>query len=72
MRLAGLFALLQMHAAQPAARPAFYEYLIVGGAAVATAWAFWAAIKATVHPGENEPDHIKRLVLEDEDKKPHE
>lgn len=56
----------------PAARPALYEYLLVGGAVVVLVWVFYLAIRVSVWPGEEEPDHIKRLILEDEEKGSHE
>ena len=42
------------------------EWGIVGVSAVFVAWVFWRAIQLTLHPGEEEPDHIKRSILEDE------
>jgi hypothetical protein len=29
-------------------------------------WSIWAAIKTTFFPGETEPDHVKRSILDDE------
>lgn len=56
----------------PAARPALYEYVLVGGAVVVLVWVFYLAIRVSVWPGEEEPDHIKRLILEDREKGSHE
>ena len=47
--------------------PAFYEYLLVGVAVVVTAWALIVAVRVSVRPGEDNPKHIKRMILEDED-----
>ena len=32
---------------------------------VGTGWTIWKAVMYTVRPGEDEPDHIKRLILGD-------
>lgn len=62
----------QMHAGHAtAARPALYEYLLVAGAVVVLVWVFYLAIRVSVWPGEEEPNHIKRMILEDEEKAPH-
>jgi hypothetical protein len=34
---------------------------------IAAGWSIWKAVLYTVHPGEEEPDHIKRLILGDPD-----
>lgn len=51
--------------------PAFYEYVLVAIAVVVMVWAVYKAVRVSVHPGEEEPNHIKRLILEDEDAKSH-
>ena len=28
-------------------------------------WSIWKAVMYTIHPGEEEPDHIKRMILGD-------
>lgn len=33
--------------------------------ALAAMWSIWKAVMYTIHPGEEEPDHIKRLILGD-------
>lgn len=61
-------ALLQAHTGHAAAaRPAFYEYLLVAIAVVAMVWTLYLAVRMTVRPGEDKPDHIKRRILEDAD-----
>lgn len=55
--------LAQMHHA--AAPPGLLSYLIVAVAVAVVAWVFYLAIRMTVSPGETEPDHIKRTILED-------
>ena len=60
-------AVLQAHTSHVASRPALYEYLLVGVAAVAAAWTIYLAVRYTLRPGEDNPDHIKRRILEDED-----
>ena len=61
------FALLQADS-----RPAAYEYVLVGIAVLVTAWVIVRAIRVTLRPGEEQKDHIKRVVLEDEGKQRHE
>ncbi|HKZ53581.1 MAG TPA: hypothetical protein VJ085_09930 [Candidatus Acidoferrales bacterium] len=51
-----------------AARPAFYEYLLVAVAVVVLVWVLYLAVRMTVRPGEEREDHIKRLILEEESK----
>lgn len=58
-------AWLQAHTSHAATRPDLYEYLLVGVAAVAAAWTIYLAVRYTVRPGEDNPDHIKRRILED-------
>ena len=66
--LATLLAFLQAHAGHgAAARPDLFEYVLVGIAIVAAAWTIYLAVRYTLRPGENSPDHIKRRILEDED-----
>lgn len=69
MASASLAVLLQAHAAHGgSARPAFYEYVLVAAAAVVMVWTLYLAFRYTVRPGEQNPDHIKRRILEDEDR----
>lgn len=32
---------------------------------LAAMWSIWKAVMYTIHPGEQEPDHIKRIILGD-------
>ena len=61
-----LLALLlyQMRHGRPPASPV--EYVLAGIAALAAAYALVLAVRWTIHPGEDSPDHIKRVILEDE------
>jgi hypothetical protein len=43
-----------------------WEWVIVGAASIVAAWVIWKAVALTLHPGEEEPDHIKRTILQDE------
>lgn len=38
---------------------------LVGISAVAAIWVVWKAVHYTMHPGEAEPDHIKRSILDE-------
>ncbi len=70
-----LLALLlwQGHTGHSAAgRPAFYEYLLVAVAVVVLVWVLYLAVRLTVRPGEEEKNHIKRLILEEGESKPNE
>jgi hypothetical protein len=42
------------------------DWGLVGLAAVVVVWAFSAAVRYTLWPGETDPDHVKRRVLVDE------
>jgi hypothetical protein len=53
-----------------AGHPAAHELGVVGWVALGlsslvVAWSIWRAVVLTVDPGEAEPEHIKRLVLQD-------
>lgn len=62
-------ALLQMHGGHAgAARPALYEYLLVAAATVAMVWTLYLAARYTARPGEDNRDHIKRTILEEDDR----
>ena len=37
----------------------------MAGAGLVTVWVIWRAVRLTVRPGEKDPDHIKRRILED-------
>jgi hypothetical protein len=42
------------------------EWMGVGLAGVFVVWVIWRAVVLTIHPGEEEPDHIKRMILDDD------
>jgi hypothetical protein len=42
----------------------FVDWLLVGLSAFTVILAFYRAVYLTIRPGETEPDHIKRTVLE--------
>ena len=44
----------------------FVEWTAIGVAALLVVWVIWRAIVLTVRPGEDDPHHIKRLILEDD------
>ena len=43
---------------------AWWEYVLVACAIVILAWVLYRAFKYTFWPGEKEPGHIKRKILE--------
>lgn len=43
--------------------PLAWVALAVAG--LAAAWVIWKAVRFTFHPGEEEPDHIKRSILQE-------
>ena len=46
------------------------EWAMVLVAGLVSAWAIWRSVGYALHPGETEPDHIKRLILEDDNAPP--
>jgi hypothetical protein len=40
-------------------------WILVVGAALVAAWVIWKAVRYTFEPGETEPDHIKRSILDE-------
>ena len=40
--------------------------LFVGECAI-TVWVLWLAVRTTLRPGEESPDHVKRSILSDDD-----
>ena len=59
--LAGLLRDMQ-HSRPPASA---IEYVLVGIATVVAAYALVLAVRMTLQPGEGDPNHIKRTILED-------
>jgi len=53
------------HAHSISGAHAFWEYAVVVAAVIVLIWVLYLAFKYTVWPGEEEPDHIKRRILED-------
>ena len=43
-----------------------WMWAVWAAAFAVSAWTIWAAVKATFRPGETEPDHVKRSILEDD------
>jgi len=56
---------LVRHAHPHAPGPTLVEYAIVVVATLITAYVLVRAAQMTVRPGENEPQHIKRAILEE-------
>lgn len=42
------------------------DWAILVAGALITAWVIWLAVRWTLKPGEEEPDHVKRSILDDE------
>ena len=38
----------------------------MGLAALLVVWVIWRTVVLTIRPGEDDPNHIKRMILEDE------
>ena len=56
-----------MHDMHQMAGPhAWWEYALVAGAVLVLVWVLYLAFRYTLRPGENEPGHIKRKILEGE------
>lgn len=56
--------LLAAHAHDLAAL-SWLEWILVGLSALAVVWVIWRAVVLTVRPGEEDPQHIKRSILDD-------
>ncbi len=56
----------------PIAPPGFWDYVIVAISIVVLLVALWLFLRSFLRPGEEEPDHIKRKVLEDHLRRPRE
>lgn len=44
------------------------EWAIVAVGGAISLWVIWRAVRTTLRPGEEAPDHVKRSILEDEDR----
>ena len=59
--------LLLAHAHSPFdAGLGWWEWAIAGACAIAAVWVIWLSIRWTLHPGEEELDHVKRSILDDD------
>jgi hypothetical protein len=47
---------------------ATWEYALAAISVAIVLWVFYLAIRMTIHPGEDDPNHIKRTILDDEPK----
>ena len=43
------------------------EWAGYGSMILVCVWVLWIAVRTTVRPNEDAPDHVKRLILDDED-----
>jgi hypothetical protein len=43
-----------------------FGWILVGAALVLGVWALWLSVRWTFFPGETEPDHPKRSILDDD------
>jgi len=50
--------------------PTLVDWGLVALAAAIVLWAFYAAVRYTVRPGEEDLHHVKRRILVDEDEEP--
>lgn len=55
------------HAAVADALGTLVDASLVGLAVAVVLWAFYAAIRHTVQPGEEDPGHVKRRILTEDD-----
>ena len=58
---------LAAHEHAPFSSWGWLEWSIFGVCALVTAWVLWLAVKWTLRPGEEEPDHVKRSILDDDE-----
>ena len=70
MMLGGLVPLIAAEAAHK--HPTWADFGPVEWVAIVVAqaiaiWAIWKAVMYTIRPGEEEPDHIKRVIFEEND-----
>lgn len=53
------------HAIDPASWGAL-EWAAYASMALVCVWVLWRAVRTTLHPGETQPDHVKRSILDDD------
>jgi hypothetical protein len=63
-----IFDFLQGMHKMAGAPGATWEYALAAVSVAIVLWVFYLAIRMTIHPGEDDPDHIKRTILDDEPK----
>ena len=47
-----------------------FEWVLVGIAGLVGAWSIWKAVAYTLRPGEDDPGHVKRLILDAPGRRP--
>jgi len=50
----------------PFDRLSLFGWILVGVAAAVGVWTLWLSVRWTFFPGETEPDHPKRMILDDD------
>ncbi len=45
------------------------EWVVVGLSVAVALWVIVKAVRLTMHPGETEPDHVKRVIFQEEDRR---
>ena len=44
----------------------WFEWSLTVVAGLFVAWSIWKAVRYTMYPGEESPDHVKRIILGDD------
>lgn len=57
---------LAAHEHAPFSSWGWLEWAIFAACALVTAWVLWLAVRWTLRPGEEDPDHVKRSILDDD------
>lgn len=42
------------------------EWVVYSAMALVCVWVLWRAVRTTIEPGEDAPDHVKRSILDDD------
>jgi hypothetical protein len=45
---------------------AWWGWALAGACVAAAVWVLWLAVRWTFHPGETDPGHVKRSILDDD------